>query len=485
MQQDSNTSPLIVHPCAIVRTSTDLHAHPHVLSSCILSYLARSFGLRLLAFRLLRAASSCLPAALQLFANLLRRDSAWFDMTSFADLPYEVVDQVILNLLPADLETFAQACRKVNSVARPRLKAHRAWGRNFATVGNNINGDGSPFGEVLFDILKKPLHAHYIVNLHYRRCFHPPAYEEYRVQQDFRELITLLPNLKTLTMEDVDVSRCMMLFLNASFTDPPILTKLASVYVRFPDRSVSPQSLGITRALSTLPSLRLLSTQNCRSHDMDPVLFAQSPSLLTRLELWDCSTQSKELHDFLRYFNRLQTFKHSTPSVSGPEVNYNPFWIRNGLLYSKSTLQHLTLLAPGRPASFVGSLVDFEFLEEVYISWGLLDLNWSRRVHSDLSLVLPKPLRLLRIQSEGGQSMSMDPRLAKCIVDGGGCAWDYSRLVESVIVCRSFQTQNLSELVLLVGKHWRCSKESFSSLRHDLTPLQRRCIEAGIVLTIN
>lgn len=162
---------------------------------------------------------------------------------------------------------------------------------------------------------------------------------------------------------------------------------------------------------------------------------------------------------------------------SSPERDHDPFWIRSGLLSSEPTLEHLILLAPGRSASFVGSLVEYRCLEQDYLSWGLLGC-----AQSDLSLVLLKSLRLLRIQSEGGRSAMEHSQLAKCVVGGGGCAWNYSQLVESVTVCKSTQTQDLSDLVLIVGEHWNCFGKT--PLCHVLPLLQRSCIETGIVLTI-
>ncbi len=410
-------------------------------------------------------------------------------MASFAHLPFELIHQIFLKVLPADLENFAQACQKVYSVAQSHLKAHRTLIRNFATVGNNIKGDGSPFGQVLFDILINPIHAHYIINLHYRCCSTPRLYDLVRVKQDFRELITLLPNLKTLTMEDVDLSDFLVQFQNVPFTDPPTLTKLASIYVRFPTESRSLQSLRITRALSNLPSLKLLSTQNCGFQDVEPGFFAPFPSLLTRLELWDCHVQAKELQEFLKGFHQLQTFKHSTPFALSPGRDYDTSLIGDGLLSSKTTLQHLTLLAPGQSASFIGSLAEFEFFQEVYISWNLLVPRWGLHDPYRLSWMLPKPLLLLRIENEGGQYSSDYPsdnsRLVTCIVNGRGCMWHYSQLVDSVLLCKSTQAQSLTELVLVVGQHWKCSADTSSPLSQDLPLLQRRCIETGIVLTIN
>lgn len=130
----------------------------------------------------------------------------------------------------------------------------------------------------------------------------------------------------------------------------------------------------------------------------------------------------------------------------------------------------------------MGSLSEFESLEEVYISWVLLGPDWGRRDASDLSLVLPKPLRLLRIQSEGGLCASNDWPLAGCMLCGQ-CAWNYSQLVESVIVCKSSQTQNLSELVFLIGEGWSTPRYPFSLLCHALRLLQPRCIDVGIALT--
>ncbi|CAD6586417.1 MAG: hypothetical protein ASARMPREDX12_002363 [Alectoria sarmentosa] len=403
-------------------------------------------------------------------------------MASFADLPNEILDQITPIVLPADLENFAQVCRRTYITAQLHLEAHRTMIRKFAIVGNKVVGKGGPFGELLLDDRRHPLLGHYVVNLTFRRGS-SRLNDRRREQQDFERLIPLLPNLKTLAMEDVDISGSETQFWNASLTPSPILTNLVNVYVRFLKKPVL--TFGITRALSALPSLRLLSTQNCGFDEPNHDPFAPVRSHLTRLELWDCRFQSKQLHDFLKGFYQLQTFKYSIPLRAEPEQGYNPFLIRSGLLYSKSTLQHLTMLAPGQPASFVGSLVEFESLQEVYISWSLLDPHWGRSDPSELCLVLPKPLRLLRIQSEGDQFASDSTRLEKCTVDGGGCAWMYSHLVESVIACKSHQTPNLSELVLLVGEHRRCLGLLFWLLCHDNLQLWKRyCMDVGVALTI-
>lgn len=408
-------------------------------------------------------------------------------MASFINLPNEILDQIISEVLPADLENFAQTCRRVSGVTKPYLKAHRTLIRKFAILGNTAEDPWGPWGELLHNLVKNPRLGHYVVSLFFRRSSPYPD-DQSREQQSFERLLPILPNIKTLTMEDVDISDSKVQLQNAPFTDPPILTNLVNVYVRFPKALVS--SFSITQALSALPSLRLLSTQNCGfdhgSHD----LLAPMQSHVTRLELWDCHIQSKELHDFLPEFHQLQTFKYSTPfkneTPSGPrpEQDYDPFGIRSGLLHSRSTIQHLTMLAPGRLPSFVGSLVEFESLEEVYISWGLLGPDWGRRDASDLSLVLPTPLRLLRIQSEGGLCAPNSWPLADCMVCGQ-CAWNYTQLVESVIACKSSQTQNLGELVFLIGEYWDVLRAPYLFLRHALRLLQPRCIDAGIVLTIS
>lgn len=61
-------------------------------------------------------------------------------MASFVDLPNETLHQIISEVLPADLENFAQICRRVYAVAQPYLKEHRALIRTFATLGNDDEG---------------------------------------------------------------------------------------------------------------------------------------------------------------------------------------------------------------------------------------------------------------------------------------------------------------------------------------------------------
>lgn len=405
-------------------------------------------------------------------------------MASFVDLPNETLHQIISEVLPADLENFAQICRRVYAVAQPYLKEHRALIRKFATLGNDDEGSWGFWGELPHNLVKYPLLGHYVVYLSFR------GIGRYQNEQrrGFETLLPLLPNLKTLSIEDVDISGSNLQFQNAQLTYPPILTNLVNAYVRFPKALAA--SFSITRAISALPSLRLLSTQSCGFDRGSGSLLAPNSSHVTRLELWDCAIQSKALYAFLREFHQLQTFKYSTffknstPSGLQPDKGYDPSEIRSGLLHSRSTLQHLTMLAPGRLPSFMGSLVDFESLEEIYISWGLLGPDLGRRYAADLAMVLPKPLRLLRIQSEGGLCASDSWPLAYCRACRQ-CPWNYTKLVESVIVCKSSQTQNLGKLVFLIGDGWSIPEAPYSLLCHVLRLLQPRCIDADIVLSIN
>ena len=372
-------------------------------------------------------------------------------MASFTDLPNEIFHQIIPDVLPADLENFAQTCRKAYSVCLPYLVTHRANIRRFAAVGNNAGGFG-PFEELLFDVLSQPILGHYVVSLTFRR------YDQPGEKQDFESLLPLLPNLKTLAMEDVNISGCELRSQVAPFANAPILTHLANVYIRF--RKLSVPSFSIMWALSAMPSMRLLSTQHCGFAGLNPGTFIPFSSHLTRLELWDCYLHSKELYTFLQGTHRLQTFKYSTTSVS---KEFDPKWILIGLLCSKSTLRHLTVLISVGPGSSIGSLVDFEVLEEVYIPWGLLEPKSGCR---DLSSVLPMPLRLLRLQAVGSR-----------------CASDLTELVENLVACKSSHARNLAELVLMVKWCWWCPGETFALLCRAGRQSQRRCIDAGIAMS--
>ncbi|CAD6590413.1 MAG: hypothetical protein ASARMPRED_004808 [Alectoria sarmentosa] len=212
-------------------------------------------------------------------------------MASFADLPNEILDQITPIVLPADLENFAQVCQRTYIAVQQHLEAHRTMIRKFAIVGNKVVGKGGPFGELLLDDRRHPLLGHYVVNLTFRRGS-SRSNGRRTEQQDFVRLIPLLPNLKTLAMEDVDISGSEMQFWNAPLTPSPVLTNLVNVYVRFLKKPVL--TFGITRALSALPSLRLLSTQNCGFDEPNHDPFAPVQSHLTRLELWDCRFQSKQ-----------------------------------------------------------------------------------------------------------------------------------------------------------------------------------------------
>ena len=82
-------------------------------------------------------------------------------MATFSDLPNELLYDVLQQCMPEDLENFAQISKRVQAVAKPLLRTHRALIRKYRCFDNRFYGRAA-VASLLLDILTTPHIAHYV-----------------------------------------------------------------------------------------------------------------------------------------------------------------------------------------------------------------------------------------------------------------------------------------------------------------------------------
>jgi len=152
----------------------------------------------------------------------------------------------------------------VTWVAQPVLKDHRQLVRKYASCSDTPESVGT-IRKLLTDLLQDANLAHYILRLDLGPI-HPTVCEN-NDDIAFNELLPLLRNLRTLSIEQHDFwmfTRCYEFALNASRTSTPVLSKLSKVdFVFIPQSRI--RGLFGPYKFSTLPSLRLLSIKGAET----------------------------------------------------------------------------------------------------------------------------------------------------------------------------------------------------------------------------
>lgn len=346
-------------------------------------------------------------------------------MARLTDLPNEIIHNIFRGVLPGDIENFAQACRRINSAAQPFLEDHRLLIRNYSIFDNKSRKPGSVYRLALEDGTDQRI-GHYVIRFECMIHAEDPG-DRYDEESLFPLLLHLL-NLKTLSLDWArPESPVLLRTLERILLEPDrnngVFSKLEKVrLISYVNGELDSR---LVQAFSKFPSVRLLSTVHQGHHAVfQPT--APTPSLVTKLELWECYTSPNELHDFLRGFCQLQEFTYSSPFRSRPEDGVvDAFLIRNALLHAKYTLRKAVMTAPGRQKLFMGSLREFEALEELQTDW---EFGVPKQI-PPLAVWLPNSLRTLTIYNEKTHLME-----------------EYFRLVEAAASWRSSQTSQLKKI---------------------------------------
>lgn len=431
---------------------------------------------------------------------------------TFFRLPNEIIKQIILHVLPEDLENLAQVNRHVRLVSLSVLPDHRARIRKYSFLTLNVGYPGPP-ERLLNDLLVNPLTAHYIRRLRvdhwgvtekergYRvesadmesiiaaagdseyltrpksESSNPSYWREQMLDVDVSQeepmkvcsgdmllaiLLPLLPNLTTLDMhwylEDsahwlLDMIRCV------PQAKIPALTKLKFVHL-------DGLSLEFVIAFSALRSIKLVTAPDSFCYDNRSRDFQNTPPpcYVNNLELYESIVGPGDLYDFLLRCEDLQSFAYSR--INHQEISdvFDASMIRTALIaHTTDTLQRLTLLAPEQERCFIGPLHSFQVLQELSIDWDLLlpdqgiDITAKTLCH-----LLPASLQILAVHEENGHK-------EVC----------YKNLIESIALSKG------SELPLLTKLHLTFQREDpFFILSQDFRErVRQRCSDVGVVFT--
>ena len=351
------------------------------------------------------------------------------NMARFQDLPNEIVREVLMIVLPEDLENFASTTKHLFLLSKPFLEKHRQLIRCYTTFNSHPTPcqvqhsgvrDGCSTGPVptLFkDILNDPRIGRYIREAKFdylvpifsdilrsnisdeARALHKQQYDlvdaavalseipelrdqHKRLKDDLPNscysggnllivlLLPLLPNLDSLSMKWTGTFGFYLskIIPHGGVAGIAWLPKLKTVLVEQGD-----DILGIsTRDLqlfTSLPSLKSFTASGINNLDLIAENLPAHDSHTTQLVLLKSDVPTQQFYLFLESFRSLQTFTFECKlSAFGVDSRnrFDPCWIRNTLVaHVKATLQTLTILGPARSYTFMGSLQPFEVLRKV------------------------------------------------------------------------------------------------------------------------
>lgn len=376
-------------------------------------------------------------------------------MATFADLPVEILLDILQYILPEDLESFAQTCRKVTFVAQAHLKDHRQLVRKYASCSNTPESIGGILN-LLDVLLQEEKMAHYVLRLDLRPI--PRTVWENKEGFAFSKLSPLPPNLRTLSVEQPESDpRCRHYALTVPHTAKPLLNRLCKVHITYKLHSRD-SGLVALREFSTIPSVQVLSAIGAEGvSGWGDTKVLPHQSYVTYLNLCECYVRPGELYQFLNTFLHLQTFTYSSPYDARRLSAFNPYLIRNGLLNSNSTLRQLTLTGIGRAKSFMGSLFEFHLLQAIDTDWGFLGPVWGRDIGISRLPWLPTSLQVVKLCDDRSRDIS-----------------DYMSLIDKITASKLSDIPHLKKL--------RVTVPFLSHSENELLFLRRLCDDAGISL---
>lgn len=234
-------------------------------------------------------------------------------------------------------------------------------------------------------------------------------------------LLPLLPNISSMTLyRPSDESYSLEYLRKLPWYTDKALKSLRSVNLQASGEHG--WELDDFRMLAALPSVRRISAPKLESGKACDEYsgYYENPISVRHLKLWDCQLDSNVLMEELQWYEELDSFVYEDygtlwgrtfrwdPQERSNEpterAGFNPLHIRTGLLWSANTLRKLTILSPmQREERYIGPLLRFGVLEELYIEWGFLLTSASSRVgrRPIIGLVPPSLVRLKLHDSTG------------------------------------------------------------------------------------
>lgn len=378
-------------------------------------------------------------------------------MTSFNDVPPEIVAAILGFVLPADLENFALASKLIQTLAQHLLKDHRLRIRKYTNITNHH--PTLPIGDVLKDVLRNPRIGYYVrslfidvsrghVDYEQYTCeeldtfmaaardskyiarqpnFSPPFDYDYwrreltRTNEDLllAIIVPLLPGLEEIMCSEPFMNN----FVNSKFVEmihrsPESLRRLMTVLMYGSGNGRTPirqdYRLDDIAKFGALPSMRKLTVTNPR-----PFFFGQNgvsakASGVSELDFQDSYVLPPDMSKYLGCFSQLRsvsltaspnlefvTFAKSKPSLivdalrSQARLTLQRLVLRGPRLHKDALKQESEALM--RKSCVMGSLCEFSSLTEVSTDWALL-IPQKCDFESWLSTTLSNSIEVLHLQ---------------------------------------------------------------------------------------
>lgn len=322
-------------------------------------------------------------------------------MAQFSTLPNELLRNILGNVMPEDLENFAQASKHIRSISSPALKKHRRLIRKYTSLSGPAAAD--TVEPLLIDVLADPRIGHYVKKIDLCRVWEGDAENQIQAAQESQEegeqenemeggsvgestdkskghaslesihaaiddcklfsprdvemvreyfdrgekkvlialLLPLLPNLSMISLADSGyLHHLCEVIKRATILDAPIVPKLKHVRIQAHDheRRLGHFLLENLADILPLPSLRRLTGVGAL-HDGWKRTLLEPPQIsnITHLGLRDCDIGSKFLDQFLRSFPHLQSFVYTSFHIGRTNYGFDPFIIRAALQARVST----------------------------------------------------------------------------------------------------------------------------------------------------
>ena len=373
-------------------------------------------------------------------------------MAPLSKLPIEILELILQDTHPRDLEAFFQISKAIRQKGTWLLEKHYSFKRMYSTFTFHDDTCRGDLARMLETVLDNPRIADYVVEMEVEGCrfdfqdsvepdasylrfdvedstpFTKAVNDSKYIHQSVKEsmvieiqegdelpiitvLLTLLPNLKYLSLSDVSLTYLLGTVRSIVLERPTnVLANLQDVDIVFEGLFIPEdfyRHLFLLHNLCSLPSLRSLSVDQfgCVSNLFHPGqglvrFFPRSRTPVTSISFWRCALDLEMLFGFLSRTDGLLTFEF-LPNPQSPYLDirlyHNPFEIRAVLHeYCRKSLKKLTLRSDHCPQSFMGSLRTFTVLEDLTTNFILL-VGKPRQNQRALVDVLPSSIRRISL----------------------------------------------------------------------------------------
>lgn len=219
---------------------------------------------------------------------------------TLADLPTELICEILEHVLPEDIENFAGTCRTTASAVQRSLKIHRNLVRKYAISRNDALVEGS-IGQLANEVAVDRI-GRYIIWLECSGFRRPSLRQCDNEEHTLTDMLHFLPNLRVFTLDwpHGDLYKLEREIADAPHMAELILTRLEAVHLRCNGfDGYDGVQVDLVQAFCALPSMRQLSVTNLRTDQGIHARINPRSSNVIKLDLWNCKINLNNLHKYL------------------------------------------------------------------------------------------------------------------------------------------------------------------------------------------